>query len=39
MSGTRDAAAAIIDPFLARTLDVRPELRRYAQNAQAGCIL
>lgn len=32
-----DARAAIAD-FLTRTTDLRPELRRYALNAQSGCI-
>jgi hypothetical protein len=29
---------AVIDAFLARTPDLRPALRQYAQNARAGCV-
>jgi hypothetical protein len=34
-----DDVIATIDAFLARTPDLRPELRRYALSARAGCVL
>jgi len=33
-----DRTAAIIDGFLACRADLRPELRRYAESARAGCV-
>ena len=38
VSGRRELAVALIDSFLVTNPGIRPELRRYALSARAGCI-